>query len=602
MKDLPHAWLSPRFHVAIVAAAVVAAYAAGLRAPFTFDDQRCIVRSPIDHGFYYLASPSQAASLPPDLQCAFPGRYVGHLTLAVNYRLGVLDPLGYHLFNVAVHLGSALLLYLLVTLAFRAPALLGIGERRLPAPLVALFAALLFACHPLQTQAVTYVVQRFASLAALFYLLAAVLYLRFRLPGPAVGRGAAYAGALGATALAMFTKENALTLPLALALLEATLLRGSWTRRLLGLAPFLLVCLVIPWRMGVFESAGSLATVDAAIGSASPVGRREYLLTQFPVVATYLRLFLLPVGQSVDHDFPIYRSLLDGPVLLALLLHLFLAGGSVVLLWRARRPGPGSRPELCLVSLGVLWFFLTLSVESSLVPLADVIFEHRAYLPSAGLCLAASTLSFLARRGLEGTRPAAARLVVPALSAVVLVLGAATVARNRVWSDEIRLWEDAARKGPGKVRPHLHLGALYAASGQLDRAAREIETAISLRPDSPEAYNSLGVILRRQGRVDAAMESYRSALRLRPDFAEARHNAALLYAAQGLLGDAIREMEEAVRSRPDYAEGHNALGVLYARQGRLAEAAREFSRTLEIDPGNAKARANLAQARATLGQ
>jgi tetratricopeptide (TPR) repeat protein len=530
---------------------------------------------------------------------------MGHLTFAVNYRLGGLEVLGYHLFNVAVHLANALLVYLLVTLAFRAPALKdpdGDGRRGLPAPLVALFTALLFACHPLQTQAVTYVVQRFASLAAFFYLLAAQLYLRSRLPGSAPGRAASYAGALGATVLAMLTKENALTLPFALALLEVVLMRGPWTRRLLRLAPFSLALLILPALLGAFSARGCIAEVDASLESASPLGRREYLLTELPVVATYLRLFLLPVGQSVDHDFPVYRSLLDGPVLLSAFLVLGLAATAVALLVRARRPGPGTRPELALVSLGVLWFFLTLSVESGLVPLADVIFEHRAYLPSVGLCLSAVTLAFLARRGLERARPAAARLVVPALSATVLALGAATVARNRVWGDEIRLWEDAARKGPGKVRPHMHLGALYAADGRLDLAGREIETAISLRPDYADAYNSLGVILRRQGLAAAALESYRAALRLRPDFAEARHNVALLYAAQGLLDDAVREMEEAVRARPGYAEGHNALGVIYARQGRLGDAAREFARALEVDPGNAMARANLAQARARLGQ
>ena len=604
MKGLSRLALAPQGHLALLAAAVVLSYAGGLDAPFTFDDGRCIVRSPIVRSFDDFAEPGRASTLPSDLQCGFPTRYLGHLTFAMNYRLGGLDPTGYHVFNLAVHLANALLVYLLVSLAFRAPALEergGDGRPGLPAPLVALFTALLFACHPLQTQAVTYVVQRFASLVAFFYLLAAVLYLHSRLAGSPRGRAASYAGALGAAALAMITKENALTLPLALALLEAVLMRGPWGRRLLGLAPFALTLLVIPALWGAFRSGG-LADVDASLQALSQMTRREYLLTQLPVAATYLGLFLLPVGQSVDHDFPIYRSLLDGPVLLSLLLLLGLLGASLAVLLRARSPGSKATPELGLVSLGLLWFFLALSVESVLVPLADVIFEHRAYLPSVGLCLSAVTLTFLARRALERTRPAAARLVIPALSASILLLGAATIARNRVWSDEIRLWEDAARKGPGKVRPHMHLGALYAANGQLDRAAREIEAAISLRPDYAEAHNSLGVIRRRQGQPAAALERYRMALRLRPDFAEARHNVALLYAAEGLLEEAVREMEEAVRARADYVEGHNALGVLYARQGRLADAARQFARALEIDPGNAMARANLAQARAGLGR
>jgi Flp pilus assembly protein TadD len=506
---------------------------------------------------------------------------------------------------VAVHLANALLVYLLVSLAFRSPPFADgrarPGGREQAGPLVALFAALLFACHPLQTQAVTYVTQRFASLATLFYLLASALYAACRLSGSGARSALLQAGAIASAALAMIAKEISFTLPFALALIEVVLFRGERRRRLLRLLPFFLMLLIPLALHGVFAHGG-LAEADASLRAAgrSPLTRWEYLLTQLRVVVTYLRLFVLPVGQNVDWDYPEYRSLLDPPVLLSLVFLLAILAGAAILLLRSRRPdGP---PELALASLGLFWFLGTLAVESGAVPLTDVIFEHRMYLPSVGLCIAASALAFHGRALLGRTAPAAARLVVPALSALVLALGAATYARNDLWTDEVRLWQDAAAKSPLKVRPHLELGALHAARGRLADASREIETAIALAPGSAEAHNSLGVIRKREGRLAEAMESYLTALRLQPDFAEARANVGLLHAAQGRLEDAVGDFEEAVRMKPDYAEGHNGLGVLYAQQGRLDDAVREWRTALTINPAHARARANLERALALPGR
>jgi Flp pilus assembly protein TadD len=592
-------------HLALVASTALIVYANGIRAPFTFDDQRCIVDNPAIRTFDSFLAPATVARLPAIHQCAFSTRFLGHLTFAVNYRLGGLDPAGYHLFNVAVHVANAHLVYLLVSLAFASPlfanARAGRQGREGNGRLVALFAALLFAAHPVQTQAVTYVTQRFASLATLFYLLAAALYTASRLADARARTVLLYAGAIASSALAMATKEISFTLPFALALLETVLFRGPPGRRLLGLLPFFLM-LLIPLALHGVLGHGSLAEADAALLAAgrSPLTRWEYLLTELRVVVTYLRLFVLPVGQNVDWDYPEYRSLLDPPVLLSLAFLLAVLAGAAILLVRSRRPG-GS-PELALASLGILWFLGTLTVESGAVPLTDVIFEHRMYLPSVGLCIAASALAFLGRDGLEQRAPAAARLVVPALVAVVLALGAATFARNGVWADRVLLWEDAASKSPRKVRPRMELGALYAASGRLDDAAREIEQAIALAPGYAEAHNSLGVVRKRQGRLGEAMEEYFAALRLQPGFAEARANLGLLHAAQGRLQDAVLDFEEAVRTKPDYADGHNGLGVLYAQQGRLDEAVREWRTALAINPAHARARANLERALALPGR
>jgi Flp pilus assembly protein TadD len=596
MNDLEPLLLGRRIQLALVVAFGLLAYANTFGAPFTFDDERCIVANPVIRSFDFFADPSLAAGIPGSTSCAFQTRWVGHLTFAVNYRLGGLHPGGYHAVNLAVHVGTALLAWLLVTLLLRAPFL---AERPPPErtrALLPLFAALLFVVHPLQTQAVTYVTQRFASLATLLYLLAVVLYVAFRLAIRPAARILALAGGLAAALLAMWTKEIAFTLPFAIALVEVLFWRGSWRPRLLVLAPFLATALVIPWRVGLL-SASSLSEADAGLQAAggSVLSRAEYVATQLRVVVSYLRLFVLPIGQNVDPDVQAYRSFLDGPVILSAAALLALLAAGLLLLLRSARTRAGA--ALGLAGFGILWFLGTLTVESGAIPLSDLLVEHRMYLPSVGLAIAVSALAFGVRDRLQISRPTWAAAVVPALCATVLVLGVATFARNHVWGDEIRLWEDAAHKGPSKVRPRMELGALYSAQGRFDDALRELQTVLRLQPSYPEAYNSLGVILRRQGRLDEAMSSYLAALALRPDFAEARHNLALALVAQGRIEEATAELEEAVRAKPEYAEAHNALGVLYAQQGRIEDALREWQATLRVNPAHAKARANLERAR-----
>jgi len=272
---------------------------------------------------------------------------------------------GYHVVNLLIHLANGWLVYRLVGQLCQTPAL-----RTGPAPLtapqaggVALVTALLFVVHPIQTQAVTYIVQRFASLAALFYLFAVVGYLKWRLAGPdARARIAWYAGALGATILAMKTKENTFTLPLMLLVVEGVFFRPRTWKAWVPLVPFLLTLPIIPFSLpeGVGESEAGFAR------ETTDISRWSYLLTQSRVLVTYLRLLVWPTHQNVDYDYPLYHSVFDWPVLCSALGLLGLFGLAVYLL---RSP---SRERL--VGFGVVWWFLALAVESSIIPIRYVIF------------------------------------------------------------------------------------------------------------------------------------------------------------------------------------------------------------------------------------
>jgi protein O-mannosyl-transferase len=579
----------------VVGVAAVLPYVQTLDVPFTLDDLPCIVHN---EALRPLDGPARAAATPAG--CVPPTRAVGEATLGINYRLGGLDPTGYHLVNIAVHVAASLLVLAFVTLALAAPRLSDSeGGTHAAAPLVALFGALLFAVHPIQTQAVTYVVQRFASLAALFYLLAATLYLAHRQARMGLVRWLAYAGALSACVLAMFTKETSFTLPLALVLLEVGLFDGPARRRAVMLLPFVVTLVLIPATLlgfgGLSSSAGHLDEALRGMAANATMTRWEYWLSEARVTVSYLRLLVWPSGLNLDHDVPLRRSVLDPEVLgsVALVASLLGLGGLALFRW-ARRPGP-SAALVGLAGLGTLWFFLTLSVEALAVPLPDLLVEHRLYLPSAGFFAAAASLALLGRDRLAVARPALARLVVPVLIAVVLALGAAAYFRNALWRDPAALWADVTVKSPGKARGHLELGRIDMEARRLDEAAREIETACRLDPTDAAPLNLLGAVRRRQGRPAEALESYQAALRLRPGWAEVHHNIGLLLAAERRLPEAIDAFQEALRLKPS-ADSHNALGVAYAQQGRLDEAAAEFRAALALDPGHAGARRNLARA------
>lgn len=513
-------WVGPLLVVAVG----LAAYANAFRGPFVFDDVQQIRDNPMvrDLGTFLRDGGGYRS---------MPGRFVAYLTFALDYRLGGGSPFRFHAFNVAVHLANALLVHALVVTLFRTPR----ASRSAIAPAsgtVAFVAAVLFVAHPIQTQAVTYIVQRVTSLATLFYLASVVLYARWRLarPGPRPRRLACYLLSLLAAVLAMHTKEIAFTLPLAIALLEVSFFdrrSGRW----LALVPFAATALLVP-LMALRGHGGTLAGAAAAVGEAtriqSRLGRLEYLATELPVIVTYLFLLLLPVGQNLDHDYPLHRSLLEPEVVASGLVLLALAGLAVFLFLRTRTAArspldPGAR----VAAFGIGWWFVTLSVESTLVPIVDVINEHRVYLPAAGAFTAAAIgILFLARR--VTAAETAPRATAIAGAVLALVLAVATAARNQVWASDLALWTDSAIKSPDKARPTLNLGTALIEAGRMREAVGPLRRAVALDPSHGFAHAQLAAALLAAGRPDEAEPELRDALRLSPADPEATFNLAVL--------------------------------------------------------------------------
>jgi len=512
------------------------AYSNSLRGAFVFDDVRQIRDNP--------AIRDLGAFLAPAGYRTVPNRFVAYVTFALNHRLGGLDVVGYHATNLAIHLAAALLLYALLVTAFRAPRLAGsalAGSSRA----VGFAGAAVFVTHPLQSQAVSYVVQRLTSLAALLYLAALLLYLRFRLDQQAGAperwsRRLAYGLALLAALLAVRTKEIAFTLPAAALLLEAALFGGPWRRRVPALLPFAALSLLIPATLlSLGKPAGELLSDVSRVTrvQADAVSRFDYLCTEAAVVATYLRLLAWPAGLNIDHDYPTYRSPLDPPVTRALALH---AGLLLLAAWLWRGSAPDARrpldPAARLASAGILFFFLALLVESSVVPIVDVIFEHRVYLPSAGFWSAVAVgAALLLRRVAPARWP---RLLAGGALGLALVLAGATLWRNKAWRSDVALWSDAAAKSPGKMRPQLNLGTALLESGRAPAALSHLRDAVRLDPSSAYARAQLGAALLTVGQVAEGEAELREVLRLAPDDPEALFNLATLLARTGRAGEA----------------------------------------------------------------
>ncbi len=591
--------------LALIALVGLLAYSNSFTVPFQFDDDAYIVHNPTIRTFHYILAPTEVSTLTQGTPDAFPVgfrygfmmRILGYASFAMNYKLNGLNVAGYHLVNLLIHIISAMLVYLIVKATLKTDYLSASAgmDSTWRYDTVAAASALLFVSHPVQTQAVTYITQRFASLAACFSLLALLLYIAARLSSAGLRRSMLYAAALLSTAAAMLTKQFTVTLPFVIALYEFTFFSGGIRDRLRVLAPFAVTLAIIP--LLVFIQQGTVDALESTMRTMNAIDmtnitRTDYLLTQFRVIMLYLRLLFLPINQNMDYDITVYHSLFTPPVFASFvaLLALFFLG---VYLYRVANKKK-EYPELRLASFGIIWFFVTLSVESSIIPVGELADEYRLYLPSVGMILAAVSLGFFAARRFSRFGASPPLLFYGLCGVIVSMLTMATYMRNTVWRSETALWEDAARKSPLRVRPHQNLGTYYAFEGRLEDAKRELMTALTLEPANPELHNNLGMVYKKMKAYDQAVEEYNTVLKLAPGDAMAHYNLGNVYLEQGRMPEAIREYQVAVRLIPDYAEVHNNLGIAYCQSRQFDEAIREYTVALRLNPQDVKARNNMA--------
>ena len=535
----------------VPATLAVLVYLGSLDNPFVYDDAATVVENP---------------SLREPLNWVFVllfnrFRPIVNVSYALDVSWWGMRPFGFHLTNVLLHALAAALLFLLVRGWARDAARVAAAaaapenarddddddEPARSAFRVALTTAALFAVHPLMTEAVGYTSSRPEVLCAVFVFAALLLARRALLGGgarPWIAAGAAWLLALG-------SRENAAVVPIVLLAYDRLLRPGAdepRRRRLFLLYGPLLVAML---------AAGALRVALFLRHEAGALPREvwRHFLTELPIYWRYLRLLLWPAGQSLVHPAQRVATPFDPRVLAAIAA--FAALGAAAWLLRRRYP---------LVALGLLWFPLFLAPSSSLVPLVELMAEHRAYLASAGVFLVAGVGldRLVAWWGAHDRRPA--RLPHVAALAILAVLGMLTMARNRVWADPVTLWRDAAAKAPLTWAPH----------------------------------QALGDALRDNQGCEAAIPAYRRAVELRPEDNRARINLGVCLAHTGAYAEAARAFEEALAVDPGSADAHVNLGWLASLAKRPQLAARHLRAALAREPANPVALANLAMLEETV--
>ena len=554
-------WLPVLAGLAIMLATLWA-YGGILSCPFILDDVRAITgNDTIEHLWGALRPPPGAP---------VSGRPLLNFSYALNYALGGYGVQGYHGFNLLVHVVCALAVFGIVRRTLAKPALSGrFGRDRLP---IALLAACLWAVHPLNTEAVTYVSERAESLMGLLYLTTLYFFVR----GEEAQRPAGWLlASVTACLLGALTKEVIATAPLIVLLYDGTFCAGSipraWRLRwryYLGLAASLLpLAFLVP------------GTGQRGVGFGNGVGWWPYALTSCRSASMYLKLAVWPHPLIFDRGMTMLQHPADAaPYALVVAILLVF---SAVALWRWPAVG-----------FACAWFLLILAPTTSFIPLAfQPMAEHRAYL---SLVAVVCTGVLCAYRFL-GRKSAVL------LTALAVLLGWLSFQRNKDYRSELAIWGDTVAKQPDNPRAHVNLGvALAKIPGRERDAVSEYDAALRIDPDYPEAHNNLGLVMAAAfGRYPEAAAQFEAALQARPDYLEALDNLGMALAeVPGRLPDAIDRYEAALRINPEYAKAHNDLGMALARfPGRLPAAIAHFEKALRIRPGYQDARNNLETAR-----
>jgi len=578
---------SRRWQTVVYALVIVvvgaAAYSNTFSVPLLYDDPGCIVDNP---SIRRLLSLSQVFS--PPTEQTVSGRPIANLSLAINYAISGVAVWSYHVLNLIIHLLAGLVLFGIVRRTLASEALRESHGRH--ANLLALAVALIWTVHPLQTEAVTYVIQRVESLMGLFYLL--TLYCVIR--GISSPRSKWwYVVSVVFCALGMGTKEVMVTAPVLVLLYDRAFASGSFreaVRRRWGLYVGL-AATWIPLALLISQGARSQSAGFGVEGMTS----LEYARAQSPVVLRYIGLSFWPHPLVFDYGRSIPETFAD-IVPAASVLGVLLVGVVLLLIFRPRAGFLGA------------WFFLILAPTSSFLPIVtEIAAEHRMYLPLAAIvtsvvvCVALCGRSLLNRMA-PGWGTRARRLGVGVIIASAVALGLATYRRNEDYRSAILLWQDTVDKWPANPRAHDNLADFLRRQGKLAEAFAQYTESLKWGPDRLGPHVNCGVILAAQGRLEEAIVYFRKAVEIEPTCAEAHYDWGVALMQLGRFGDALGHFKTAVEILPDYDLAYYHWGVTLSLLGKPEEAAVRFKRAIEVNPDYAPAYVDYGAVLSQLGK
>lgn len=540
-------------------------------------------------------------------------RIIGYISFALNYQIHQFQVAGYHVVNITIHFLAGLAILGLLRGLVRTPTLDNIlsAEAKRWLPFVV---ALIFVLHPLQIQGVTYIVQRLASLAALFYLATMACFVQARLSSNKLAKFSWGLACSIFILLAFFTKQNTMTIPIALLLIELIFLQ-SYQIRIRGLQILggLGLGIIIFWlvleqnsamQKLVFENIPFLQTVDNFTRETPNISRTAYLATQMSVLWIYISLFFWSGSSHIDYDnnvlmvksffsdnanYQFIARLMDSEPIFALLGHLLLLSLAIYGLRR-----------FALVSFAILFYYLAHLIESSILPIRDVIFEHRTYLPNLGLAiLFAWFLVVQLPRWLK------LKQVIALIIILLLFLGSTTWSRNQMWRNPVALWQHNVEQSPKKQRGWIILGKHLIIQGKKEQKQGLTEQSKITLNRSIEALNKAVIETRNPNGTKSISVTAETAI-----------NLVVAHKSLGQYEQALQWIANSLADkrslRPfDQAKFLVNKGNIFFELGRKSnkdarnyynQAEAAYRQALKIYPQNLKAKINLASILEVLGQ
>jgi protein O-mannosyl-transferase len=597
---------TPRFWVAaiVLAISIGAVYGRALNAPFIFDDDGSILQNASIQSLWPLwGTLEQPGPLRPAADLPTAGRPLVNLTLAINYHFGALNPIGYHLFNVVLHFLAAVLLWAIVRRTLRLPYFNGRFDTA--ADWLALGVALLWALHPLQTEAVIYVTQRTELMMAVCYLATLYCSLRYWSVLPSLLEGGQVAGdspwrgdgtldqtrlrrqratwlfmAIVACAFGMASKEVMISAPLVVLLFERTFVAGSLANAFrrswplyAGLTAAAVLLVALSLNAPRSQSAGF------HLGLPLPT----WWATQCKVLLMYLKLVIWPAPLLLHYELPYLNSFADAAIYVIPVALLALI--ALVLLWRNSPLG-----FLLVASAAIL-------APTSIVPLpTEMAAERRMYLPLAALVTLFVVGGYLLiqrylkrkSRDAEAALNTRSKPIVIALPVLLLVVlfGVVSAMRLVAYNDPIRLWQHVVQHQPNNYTAHYNLGMMLNQAGREAESFAELQAAVAANPNSANARSAFGFALMSAGRLPEAAESLQAALAIDPDHVGALNNMGRLFILLERNSKAISHLQHALQKNPNHADAHHNLGKALANVGQTDAAIEELRTALRLTPND----------------
>jgi tetratricopeptide (TPR) repeat protein len=508
-------------------------------------------------------------------------RPVATLSYFVFYAIAGLNPFWYHLGSLILHILNVILVYALVNVIQKDKT-------------AALIAGLLFACHPVLTEAVNCISFNEDLLATLFYLLSLVLYLKIK-PDAEASVTKVFFLSLLFYFLGLLSKEMAITLPAVVVIYDLTLspsgnnqislklIRDTLKDKKYFYLGYTAVSLFYLSLRFVFLT-GPRASATQTYGSLFE--RIIFLPYQ---IFNFLKLVFFPFPLNADYIFSYPNSFFEIQNILAVIMLIAVIGFSFYIYKKFR-----------VVSFGIWWFLIALLPVSNLIEITNPVAERYLYLPAVGFCMALSILLVNIPNKIP-LRPGNKSKIVGVFVILILALySVIAINRNSDWKDSFSLWSQTVKRSPNSAGAHSNLGRAYLEKGLLEEAVNEFKTAITIHPEAYKAHYNLGFAYGQKGLLKKAIHEYEITIKINPNYSDAHFNLGNIYAQKGWLNDAVLAYKTVLEIDPQDTTARNNLGVIYARQGKLDNAISQWERILEIDPTNQKVKENISKAKKML--